>query len=197
MSEHKNKSVVAAKSSGIVIGDGRHHYNFHLRVVGLILVGVAVVVLLFLSISSLARHLTNSKAKSAKPLTTHGVVLTPTQKAEYLMAQGNYAEAQKIFNNQLSAATNKKAQADAYGSKAIIAFASKDYASARTYEAKADGLDPTADSAEYLGDIASMQGDKASAAGYYQVALSRLNKQSPTYGYVANKIQAKLNGAQQ
>jgi tetratricopeptide (TPR) repeat protein len=203
MSAHKKKGG-EDQGSGVVVGDGKHkrrHYNLHLKLAGLVVFCAAALLLSVYGTVALIHHFHGAKpgtTQSTKQTQTQSIAnLTPEQKADYLMLKGDYTGAQKIYDSQLKAAKSNQDQASAYTAKATVAFSEKDYSAARTYASHADGLAPSAYTAEFLGDITSLQGDKKAAAGYYQTALNRLDKKSNTYGYVANKIQAKLNGVNQ
>lgn len=206
MSAHNKQGVVAAKSTGIVVGDGKHHRhtNLHLRVVGLVIAGLIIVGGVAWGAVVVVRHFHNGKRQlstannsSPTPGAPNLSAMTPEQKADYYVLKGQFSNAQAIYDAQLKAATTPQQKADAYTAKATTALSAKDYATARQLEAHADQLAPTAWTAQFLGDIAAAQGDKSAAANYYQTALNRLDKNSPTYGYEANKIQAKLDGVKQ
>jgi tetratricopeptide (TPR) repeat protein len=194
MSAHKKQGVAATKT-GIVVGDGKPHRRLHLRLWGLSLV---VVVAVAVATYGLIRHFTQNDTPATKTTqlaqqSKKQKPLTPQQQAEQDVYNGNFSVAQKVFDTELSKATDKKAQSDLYLSKATVAVSAQDYAQARTYAEKADTLNHTSNTTLLLGNIAEAQGDKTAATGYYKAALSLLNKQSATYGYMANQIQAKID----
>lgn len=207
MSAQNKQGVVAAKSTGIVVGDGRHHrrrINLHLRVVGLVIALLIILGGIAWGVVVVVQHFHGSKKRPSiannsnpNPGAPNLNAMTPEQKADYYVLKGQFSDAQAIYDAQLKVATTPQQKADAYTAKATTAYSAKDYATAKQFEMQADQLAPTAGTAQFLGDIAVAQGDKSAAAGYYQTALNRLDKSSPTYGYEANKIQAKLNEAKQ
>lgn len=119
---------------------------------------------------------------------------TPEQKAQYYLLQHDYASATRIYQSELKGTSDKNRRVLLYNSLASTAYSQKDYANALEYQMKVDELSPTSSSAESIGDIGLLLGDNRLASEYYSKALSRLDTKSPTYGYVANKIQAKLDG---
>lgn len=122
-----------------------------------------------------------------------GKRLTPEQQAANQQVAGNYDAAQKIYDKKLAAATTKQEKAAAYTGKSTIAVSAKDYKSALQYALKADQLDPTSVTAESLGGIEELLGDKAAAAKYYKIAIGRIDPKTPVGSYELSQAQNMLN----
>jgi tetratricopeptide (TPR) repeat protein len=192
MGEQDKQGVVAA-SSGIKVGENKPRRSLRAKLFGMG-VGMLAIILLIAAGAFMLVHHFHSPAKHVQ---TSEKPLTPAQQAANLQVAGNYVAAQQIYDTQLKSAKTAQEKAQIYTGKATVSFTAKDYASALSYAGKADKLAPTAYTAEFLGNIAKAQGDVAAAQTYFQSALHRLNPKTSTYGYVANKIQAEIDGVNQ
>lgn len=209
MSAHNKKGVVAAQSTGIVVGDGKHHrqrLKLHLKLWGVICFALLLCIAVGIGVWHFAKdnHQAQSTRQSAtndnqKPATQAPKVdvstLTPEEKYHYLASTGNYAGAEQVLEGQLAGADNPQAKAEIYLQQAYVAVQFKRYNDANSYANKALQLD-NGSSGPYvaLSSIAQAQGDIAKAKTYMQEAISHLNKDAPQYDLQLRNYERQLEG---
>lgn len=160
----------------------------------LIIVGVAIV-LLTAGVLLWANGVFDKKTDTAvKPAQNAASATTDAYKYAY---GGDYSKAQQMASEQATSATNNDDKAFAYMTQASIALNAKKYDEAKQYAEKAEAAAPSDVTASLLGDIAMAQGDKATAAKDYQLALDRVDKSVKTNRQRIQSYQTKLKAAQQ
>ncbi len=190
MSAHKKKNVVAAKSAGIIVGDGKHRRNIHRRLGGLGLACVLIVVALIAG-AMYAVHLHSDTVQKNNSETLR---FTPKEQSQKQASLGDYDGAQKVLSEQISKAGSNKAKADIYLEQATLAINTQNYTDAMKYARQDEKVLPTSGSAELIAQVATLQGDKQLTRTYLNMALSRVDKNKAGSNLLVRQYQAELDG---
>lgn len=201
MDAQRTKGVRVAKS-GVFVGGNKSsfHPRLHFRLTGIaaicaVVLAVAVGATLFTVHIMHNREAAAQRAKLAQAF--YNAPLTPNQEADYLAHNGNYDRAQQVLAEQISKTNNTKDQAAIYAHQASIALDAHDYGQANVYAGEAEVTAPSSNTAALVANVAMQGGDRVTAAKYYQLAINRLDKNSPTYGYILRQYQNALKETSQ
>lgn len=207
MSAQNKQGVVAAKSTGIVVGDGKHHrrrYNLHLKLVAVVLVACVVLGAVGWGVYRLVATFTRPASKVAStskqnaPSKPDVSQLNTEEKYHYLADTGNYAGAEQALESQLAGAQDTTSKLAIYSQQSAVALQFKKYDDAKAYADKALQLDPNSDIPyATLAYWAQAQGDKKSAESYWQQAIDKLDPALPQYSLLKRQYQSSLQGLEQ
>lgn len=206
MSAHNKKGVVAAQSTGIVVGDGKHHrqrLKLHLKLWGvicfaLVLCAVAAGVVWHFVKNNSDNNQTATTQKAptapAKPKVDVNS-LDPEAKYHYLESQGNYTGAEQALESQLPGAKDTLAKLEVYSQQSMVALQFKRYDDAKKYADQALQLDPNSDIPyTTLAYWAEAKGDTTAAKNYWQQAITKLDVNAPAYNLLKRQYQTHLQG---
>lgn len=172
MSEHK-KSLEGAEVSKSTKGR-----QFKLKPIVFVII---LVLLIGSAIGIYLHHKHKATNLSALESTAQSQKMTTSQEVNYLSDNNDYSGAEKVLENQLSAAT-KSGKVNVYASQAFVAIDAKQYADAQTYANKAISTDPTSNVGyDALASAEAAAGNKQAAKGNWQKAIKYLDKSDPRY----------------
>ena len=120
--------------------------------------------------------------------------LSTSQKAQYYSDQGEYAMAEKIWQDQLAKTTDTPTKLNIDYIQSAIAVKFKNYKDAKKYADKALTLAPKS-STPYvaLAHLAQAQGDKVLARQYWQQAIKFIDQNAPASNQILRDYQAGLD----
>lgn len=152
-----------------------------------------IIVLIFVSAGGLVwQAQKNSSRLAAMSYAVEG--LSPTQKAQYYSDNGEYKLAEKIWQDELSKATDTPTKLNIYYMQSAIAVKFKNYKDAKIYADKALKLAPKSNITYVaLARLAQAQGDKASAKKYWQQAIKFIDPKNPAINLIQEDYQASLD----
>jgi tetratricopeptide (TPR) repeat protein len=110
--------------------------------------------------------------------------------------KGDYVGAQQALDAKLANSSSNADKAQIYITQYTLALDAKKYDEAKDYADKAESVQPTDATAVLLGDIALQNKDTAEARKYYELAISRLNKDNRSYPSRLKTYQVKLKAVQ-
>lgn len=204
MSAHNKKGVIAAQSTGIVVGDGKHHrqrLKLHLKLWGVI----CFAILLCAVAVGVVWHFVKNNSNNSQTATTQNAPTTPAkpkvdvsslnpeEKYHYLASQGDYTAAEQALESQLASAKGTQAKLEVYSQQSMVALQFKRYDDAKKYADQALQLDPNSDIPyTTLAYWAQAKGDTAAAKNYWQQAITKLDTTAPQYELVKRQYQSDI-----
>jgi hypothetical protein len=122
--------------------------------------------------------------------------LTPEQQASKLAYEGDYAKAQEILAQQLKTAKTVKDKVFIISQQVTTAQNAKKYDDALHFAQTWEDLQSSSGSANAISQIYAAEGNKKEAVDYLNLAMSRLDKNSPSYNVQLQMFQAILRDLQ-
>jgi tetratricopeptide (TPR) repeat protein len=206
MSEHKQAGVVASVNSGMTVAArGKHpHHRFRAKLMVLSFLGVLIVAGVvfvvyheyYAKTKTPTQNITVSSTQKAGPVPGF-TSFTPSEKAQYYVSQQNYAAATSVYQQQLASATTKTAKSAAYISLYTAALDAGNTGQAYQDCVEAYTLDPSYQTAMYVGAAAQENNDNKNAAKYYQIAMNDLSPSTPSYSFMLQSVKNDLKGVTQ
>lgn len=167
----------------------------HRKAVIGILIIVLVLILGWLAYEGVHHH-NQERRKSSNAAVDKKLLanLSPSQKAEYLASQGDYAGAEQAWQDQLAKAKTTQDKLGIYYQQSALAVSFKHYDDAKKYAKEAKKLSPDSPTPYVaLAQIAQAQGDKVSAQKYWQEAIDHLDHNDPAYNLKKHDYQSSLD----
>lgn len=107
--------------------------------------------------------------------------LPPEQQAEQAMFNGDYDEAQSILEAQSNKEKSTEEKITLYRQLATNALNANQMDDAQRYAEQAEKLSPSSTTASLLAYVAEERGQTSEAKRYYELAITRLDKNSDDY----------------
>ena len=123
--------------------------------------------------------------------------MTLTQKAIYLSEHNQYAEAQQVWQQQLTSTSNTQTKLGILYQLSALALEYNHYSVALKYANEADRLSPNSP-APFVAyaQLATQQRNYAAAKQYWQDAIDRLNPNTSYYNITKYEYQSAMDSLQ-
>lgn len=195
MSEQKPAHVTASVNTGMSVGESQRpgRARFQAKLLGMIL---AVVILL----SAVAWYVFVRPGSSQPNTTANNSVKAPPantsadQKAQFYADEGQYAQAEQSWQDQLDSAKDTDTKLGIYYQQSALALKFKHYDDAKKYADAAKQLAPNSPQPYVaLAQLAEAQNNIPQAKQYWQQAINHVDTNMPGYNLTQSDYQSHLD----